>query len=560
MRRWLPATGLAAFLVGCAGETTGPTSPAGPREAADFQFSRYVVVFHDNTVNPAGVTTAVTNQYGLRADHVYLAALQGFTAVMSPAAAQNLARDPRVKFVEADQIYKTTTTQSPTPSWGLDRIDQTSLPLSNSYSFSQNGTGVHFYGIDTGMFFGHPDFGGRASAGFDAVVPTNGAADCNGHGTHTASTAAGSTYGVAKSMTLVAVRVLDCTGSGTTSGVIAGIDWVRQHAIKPAVANMSLGGGLSSALNTAVANAVAAGIVFTVSAGNSGASACNASPASTPTALTVAASDKTDARPSWSNFGTCVDLFAPGVGITAGYWPSGTAVLSGTSMSAPHVAGVAGLYLQKNPAATPAQVAAAITANATAGKVTNAGTGSPNKLLYMGFVAAPPVNQPPVAAFSSSCSGLACAFDGTGSSDDVGITSYAWTFGDNATGSGSKPSHTYAAAGTYTVTLTVTDGGGLKSSTSHTVTVTAQANQPPVAVASVSCPGSATCTFDGSGSTDDHGIVSYQWKDNIGTVMSNAAKFTMTFRETGLRNNWTLTVKDAGGLSNTTTFGFTILP
>jgi subtilisin family serine protease len=557
MRHWLPATGLAAFLVGCAGEATGPTGPAGPRETADLQLTRYVVVFHDHTVNPDGVAMSVTNQYGLRADRVYVSALQGFTAVMSAAAAQNLARDPRVKFVEADQIYKTTTTQSPAPSWGLDRIDQSALPLSNSYTFSQNGTGVHFYGIDTGIFFGHGDFGGRASAGFDAITPSTGAADCNGHGTHTASTAGGTTYGVAKNLTLVAVRVLDCTGSGSTSGVIAGIDWVRQHAIKPAVANMSLGGGLSSALNTAVANAIAAGIVFTVSAGNSNASACNASPASAPTALTVAATDKTDARASFSNFGTCVDLFGPGVGITAAFWPSGTATLSGTSMSAPHVAGVAGLYLQTNPAATPAQVASAIVNNASAGKVINPGAGSPNKLLYMGFLSA---NQPPVAVFSSSCSGLACTFDGTGSSDDVGITSYSWTFGDNATGTGSKPSHTYAAAGTYTVTLTVTDGGGLTNAITHGVTVTAPANQPPVAVVSVSCPGASTCTFDGTSSTDDHGIVSYQWKDQAGNVLSTAATFTKIFREAGARSAWSLTVRDAGGLFNTKSFGFTVLP
>jgi subtilisin family serine protease len=558
MRQWLPATGLVAFLVGCAGEATGPAEPAAPREASNLQFSRYVVVFHDNTVNPAGVTTAVTNQYGLRADRVYVSALQGFTAVMSPAAAQNLARDPRVKFVEADQIYKTTTTQSPTPSWGLDRIDQSALPLNSSYSFGQNGTGVHFYGIDTGIFFGHSDFGGRASAGFDAVTPSTGAADCDGHGTHTASTAAGTTYGVAKNMTLVAVRVLDCTGSGTTAGVVAGVDWVRQHAIKPAVANMSLGGGLSSALNTAVANAVTAGIVFTVSAGNSNASACSTSPASTPTALTVGATDKTDARASFSNWGTCLDLFAPGVGITAAVWPSGTAVYSGTSMSAPHVAGVVGLYLQQNPTATPAQVATAITGNATAGKVTSPGTGSPNKLLYMGFLSGAPVNHPPVAAFGSSCSGLACTFDGTGSIDDIGITSYSWTFGDNTTGTGSKPSHTYAGAGTYTVTLTVKDGGGLTNSISHGVTVSAPANQPPVAVVSVSCPGSNTCTFDGSGSTDDHGVVSYAWSNSFG-VQSTLVKYTRKFGDGGLKQ-WSLTVKDASGLSSTKVFQFTVVP
>ena len=324
---------------------------------------------------------------------------------------------------------------------------------------------------------------------------------------------------------------------------------------------MSLGGGFSSSLNSAVANAVAAGIVFTISAGNSNADACTFSPASEPSAITVGATTSADARASYSNVGTCLDLFAPGSGITGAYIPSGSAVLSGTSMAAPHVAGVAGLYLQQNPAATPAQVVAALTTNASANKVTSAGTGSPNKLLYMGFLnGAPPPNQPPVAAFATTCTALVCAFDGTGSTDDVGVTIYAWTFGDGVSGTGSKPSHGYSAAGTYTVTLTVTDAGNLSNSLTKSVTVAAgSTNLAPVANPVVTCSPGLTCTMDGRGSTDDHGITAYEWRSNGGSLVSTQAFLTRQFTNPGTRT-WTLTVRDAGGLANSKAVTFTLVP
>ncbi len=565
MRRWGSFIAVACVVTACSNDPVGPTVPnessASFAVAGANQETAHIVIFQPNTVNPAAVTGSLEQRHGIRqVRYRYERAVQGFAADLSPAQVRALSADPRVRFVEPDGIMTTNATQV-SPPWGLDRINQRNLPLTSSYTYPSTGAGVRFYGIDTGILFSHADFSGRASNGFDAVTPGGTGVDCNGHGTHTASTAAGTTYGVAKGMTIVGVRVLGCNGSGSTSGVIAGVDWVRTNAIKPAVANMSLGGGFSQALNNAVANAVASGVVFSLSAGNSNVSACGSSPASEPSAITVGATTSTDARSSFSNFGTCVDIFGPGSGIVAAYIPSGTASLSGTSMSAPHVAGAAGLYLQQDPTATPAQVATALIGNATNGVITNVGTGSPNKLLYMGFLNGGAVNQPPVAAFTFSCSGLSCTFDGTGSTDDVGVTSYAWDFGDNTTGSGATPSHGYSAAGAYTVTLTVTDAGSLSNATSQSVTVSSGGgNQAPVAVPLVTCVAGRRCTFDGRGSTDDQGVTRYEWREaSSGALRSTAATFTRQFNALGSKT-WSLTVFDAAGLSDKEIFTFTPLP
>jgi hypothetical protein len=268
--------------------------------------------------------------------------------------------------------------------WGLDRMDQHSLPLDGSYTYQADGSGVTAYIIDTGINLTHVEFGGRAVAGTDAVTSGGSAADCNGHGTHVAGTVGGVTYGVAKKVRLVAVRVLDCNGSGTTSGVIAGIDWVTANRTLPAVANLSLGGDFSQALNDAVERSVAAGVVYAVAAGNSAADACSASPASAPSALTVGATDAADAFASFSNYGSCVKINAPGVSIVSAWIGSNTATsgASGTSMASPHVAGAAAVYLQKNPSATVANVRAALIGNATSNVIQGIATGTPNLLLY----------------------------------------------------------------------------------------------------------------------------------------------------------------------------------
>jgi subtilisin family serine protease len=324
---------------------------------------------------------------------VFRQALSGFSATMSAQDARELAADPEVAYVEQNQVMRVTDTQINPPSWGIDRIDQRNLPLSASYTYGTTASNVTAYIIDTGILTTHTTFGGRARSGTDIVDGDGNATDCHGHGTHVAGTVGGSAYGVAKGVKLVGVRVLDCSGAGSTAGVIAGVDWVTANAVKPAVANMSIGGGASAALDNAIANSIASGVTYAVAAGNNGADACGFSPSRAPTAITVGATTSTDARASFSNFGTCVDIFAPGLDITSAWFSSTTAsnTISGTSMATPHVTGAAALILAGSPDATPAQVTTALTGAATTGAVTGPGTGSPNRLLFTttGTVGAP---------------------------------------------------------------------------------------------------------------------------------------------------------------------------
>ncbi|HZM49744.1 MAG TPA: S8 family peptidase [Vicinamibacteria bacterium] len=356
----------------------------------------YVVVLKPDAVVRAGALKAgvtvsqlavgAAARFGGRIEHFYETALTGYSICLPEKAAQLLADDPSVELVEQDQVLSTVATQSGA-TWGIDRIDQRNLPLSGTYTYNFNGAGVHAYIIDTGIRATHQQFGGRVSGGFTAINDGNGTNDCNGHGTHVSGTVGSATYGVAKGVSLHPVRVLDCTGSGSTSGVIAGVNWVTQNRVLPAVANMSLGGGVSSALDTAVANSIASGVTYAIAAGNSNANACNSSPARVATALTVGSTTTTDARSSFSNFGTCVDVFAPGSSITSTWNTSDTATntISGTSMATPHVAGVAALYLSQFGNQSAAAVAAGIVGNATTGVVGNPGTGSPNRLLFSLF-------------------------------------------------------------------------------------------------------------------------------------------------------------------------------
>ncbi|HEX7773488.1 MAG TPA: S8 family peptidase [Pyrinomonadaceae bacterium] len=361
--------------------------------------NQYIVVLKDD------VGDVETEAFNLARDfdgdrnggHTYHRALKGFSVRMSEQQALRLANDPRVEFVEEDGVVSLGTTQTGA-TWGLDRIDQRDLPLNGTYTYTPTGTGVKAYIIDTGIRATHTQFAGRVISGFTAINDGLGSNDGNGHGTHVAGTVGGSTYGVAKNVTLVAVRVLDSQGNGTDSGVIAGIDFVTSNHLsgQPAVANMSLGGGISSALDAAVNNSIADGVTYAVAAGNETQNACNVSPARVANAITVGSTTTSDARSSFSNFGTCLDIFAPGSSITSAWRTSDTATntISGTSMATPHVAGVAALFLETNPTASPATVAAAIINASTPNKVTNAGTGSPNRLLFSLLTGAPPPPPP----------------------------------------------------------------------------------------------------------------------------------------------------------------------
>ena len=324
---------------------------------------------------------ALTKSFG-GAVRQTLGVINGYEAAMTEAQAKRLAASPQVAYVEQNQRISLQATQN-NATWGLDRIDQRNRPLSTTYTYPVTASNVTAYIIDTGIRYTHSDFGGRARFGYDAVG--TGGVDCNGHGTHVAGTVGGTTYGVAKQVRLVGVRVLSCTGSGSTAGVIAGVNWVTQNAVKPAVANMSLGGGLSTTLDNAVANSIASGVTYALAAGNSSANACNSSPARVAAAITVGATTSTDARASYSNYGTCLDIFAPGSAITSDWYNSNTATnsISGTSMASPHVAGAAALVLARTPNATPAQVRDSLVTNATPNVVTNPGTGSPNRLLFV---------------------------------------------------------------------------------------------------------------------------------------------------------------------------------
>jgi subtilisin family serine protease len=336
---------------------------------------QYIVTLKSDQGASVAATAGVTPQF------VYHAALTGFAAKLNAAQLKAMQHNPNVVAIEPDQVAHALTTQSPAPSWGLDRIDQRNRPLNNAYTFNRTGSGVTAYVIDTGITLNHPDFGGRASFGFDAFGGNG--VDCHGHGTHVAGTIGGARFGVAKGVLLKAVRVLNCSGSGSFSGIIAGIDWVRLNSPGKAVANMSLGGGFSSSVNNATANLANSGVTIAVAAGNSAANACNFSPASTPQAVTAAASDINDRSASFTNFGSCVDLYAPGVSITSDWLNGGTNTISGTSMASPHVAGVAALYkssVSGDPSS--ATVQSFLNSNATPGVISAVPAGTPNRLLF----------------------------------------------------------------------------------------------------------------------------------------------------------------------------------
>ncbi|MEH1099474.1 S8 family peptidase [Micromonospora sp. CPCC 205561] len=470
-----------------AAEPTGTIRAAGGATAVA---DSYIVVFKDSSVARSSVgdtAQRLVGRHGGAVARTYGAALRGFEVRVGARAAARIAADPAVAYVEQNHTVSISGTQTNPPSWGLDRIDQRALPLNSSYTYPNTASNVHAYIIDTGIRFSHSDFGGRATSGFDAVDGGS-ADDCNGHGTHVAGTVGGSAYGVAKGVRLVGVRVLNCQGSGTNAGVIGGVDWVTQNAVKPAVANMSLGGGANASLDTAVRNSINSGVSYGLAAGNdSGANACNTSPARTAEGITVGSTTNTDARSSFSNIGTCVDIFAPGSSITSAWHTNDTSTntISGTSMATPHVVGAAALVASANPAWTPQQVRDYLVNNATSNVVGNPGTGSPNKLLYVVNGDTPPTND-----FSVSVSPTSGSTAPGGS-----VTATVAT----ATTNGSAQSVSLSASGLPSGATasfspaTVTSGG------SSTLTISTSASTPPgtysVTVTGTAASGSRTATY-----------------------------------------------------------------
>jgi subtilisin family serine protease len=464
----LPVLGAVLLVAAACQDATSPnpiaSTPSRVNAAQSSAGKDYIVTLSDDESDPDGKAKALVKAHGGSLKHVYKKALKGFAvANLSDEGVAALRASDDVFAIELDGIMTANDTQSNPPSWGLDRIDQRALPLDLSFTYGNSGAGVTAYIIDTGINAGSVDFTGRILTGRDVIDNDSDPADCNGHGTHVAGTVAGTTYGIAKAARIVAVRVLGCSGSGSTSGVVAGVDWVTANAIKPAVANMSLGGGISDALDAAIARAVNAGVTFAVAAGNSNADACNYSPARAPSALTVGATTISDAKASFSNFGGCVDIHAPGTNIKSDWIGGATATntISGTSMASPHVAGAAALVLGNDGSLTPAQVGSALTTNATNGVVTGLPGGTVNNLLYVGFVGGGSTEPPPVgpsATVSKSCSGLRCTL--TANVSNATNPTYEWKLNGSVAGSGPTLEVQGQQRTNYSFSLTVTADNG----------------------------------------------------------------------------------------------------
>ncbi len=483
-------------------------------------FGHYIVVLNANVASMRGerssapvvsqVAQSIAASHGAKITRTFESALRGYAVQADDKSLAKMLNDDRIAYVEEDGYVYASATQTGA-TWGIDRTDQRDLPLNSTYNYDTTASNVHAYIVDTGVLNTHTQFTGRMGNGFDAVTSGGAAVDCNGHGTHVAGTVGGSTYGIAKGVTVHPVRVLGCDGSGTNAGVIAGMDWVVSNHVKPAVANMSLGGGASQSTDDAIARMTNAGVTVAVAAGNDNANACNYSPARAPSAITVGSTTNTDARSSFSNFGTCLDIFGPGSSITSSWYTgtSATNTISGTSMASPHVAGVAALYLANNPTATPSQVTTAIINASTPNKVTGAQTGSPNRLLYSFFTTAPvdtvaPTTPGGLGATASGSSQVNLTWTASTDTGGSGLSGYrvercqgagCTTFSEIGTTASTSFSNSGLAASTsYSYRVRAYDGAGNNSAYSSNASATTGAATGNVLTKGVSVSGLAATT------------------------------------------------------------------
>ncbi|MBM7856985.1 S8 family peptidase [Lentzea nigeriaca] len=550
----------------------------------------YIVSLKAGTASRAAAPE-LASKFGGQLGAVWQHALNGFSVKMTEKQAAKLAADPRVASVSQDaQVHAMDVQQNP-PSWGLDRVDQRDLPLSNSYQYDTTASNVTAYIIDTGVRTTHQTFGGRASWGTNTTGDGNNT-DCNGHGTHVAGTIAGAEYGLAKGAKVVAVKVLNCQGSGTYAGVISGIDWVTANAVKPAVANMSLGGGADDNVDAAVRRSIASGVTYAIASGNSNTDACSTSPARVAEAITVNASTNTDARASFSNYGSCTDIYAPGQNIVSSWNTNDTATnnISGTSMATPHVAGASALWLATHPSDSPAAVWAGLSAASTPDKISNVGANTPNKLLYTlwggGQPGTPSVTNPGNQT-STVGSPVSLQLSASG-----GTPPYTWSVsglpaGLSASSSGAI-SGTPTTAGTSTVTATVTDSAGKTGSATFTWTVNAvgggcdaKTNSTPVAIPDLSTVTSTIvisgCAGNASATSTVKVSITHTYKGDlvVDLIAPDGSVYNLHNRSGGSADNinetytkdlssevangtWTLRVRDAAALDSGTLNSWTL--
>ena len=544
------AIALGALAVTACKDVAGPetplTGPDGPAPLSAVQSDtipgHYIVLLKKDVKDVDAATEELMWNRRSAIEQTYRYALKGFAAKLSQAQADSISRNPKVALVQPDiRVKAQAATIQSDPDWGLDRMDEHAYPLDDRYAYGATGAGVNVYVIDGGVRLTHEEFGGRAHFAFDAFGGSG--TDCQGHGTHVAGTIAGGTYGVAKKANIYSVKVLDCNGNSELSKIVAGVDWVTGHRKLPAVANMSLGSVANSIFDDFVRESIASGVTYVTSAGNDNSSACNQSPARVSQVITVASTDPNDYRSSWSNYGSCVDIFAPGNSITSAFNTSdyATRVMGGTSMASPHVAGAAALYLSVHPSASPSTVQSALLANSTYGYVKNA-SGSPNRIIYTGFITssstttsdpAPTTSDgstsssgssDPTASFTYSCSGTTCTFDASTSTAPLGVLARTWMFGDGSQAGSAKVTKTYASAGTYTVKFYIYDlkmnyalvTKSVTTGTSGTGSETTATSPTSSTTWSYKCGTNRVCDFDAR-ALEDAGGYAFSWYFGDGT-------------------------------------------